>query len=153
MIRVPLATKMKPNDFFVFEIAPRIEVRGSQGEFFGLPFLVDTCTDYTMISLDVANELGIPYTTDRETTLVTSIGSGDRPGYLSPLWFSFKDLPEWQFETVACFSPYRHYSLLSITDVLRHFSVGLSLRSNTPKEPYGAALLSLRPDHGGRPRH
>jgi hypothetical protein len=97
IIRLPLATKQKP-DFLVFEIGFSIEVRGERRKFFPLPFLLDTCADYTQLPCSVADRLGIPYTTDREVTINTVIGRGD-------LHFSFRALPEWQCETTACLAP------------------------------------------------
>jgi hypothetical protein len=43
---------------------------------------------------------------------------------------------------------YEHYPLLSITDILRHFAMGLDPLS-WAGERAGAILLSLRADHGG----
>ena len=82
------------------------------------------------------------------------MGRKRRGGYLSPLSFSLADLPQWEFQTRACFSadiPPGKMPLLSASDLLHQFSIVLS---PVPQPNYqaGFMLLHLCDDHSGRPR-
>jgi hypothetical protein len=65
--------------------------------------------------------------------------------------FCFPQLPQWQFETLGCFTPHPlKRSLLSLTELVEHFF----LYTTKPNRqfPYGAFVLRLKARHGGRTR-
>lgn len=70
---------------------------------------------------------------------------------MSPVYYSFPQLPQWEFKVDCVFSPYDlPYGLFSLTDFVPHFVV----RSNkmSPRFPEGSVVFQLRADHGGSPR-
>jgi hypothetical protein len=133
----------------VYEIEPTLEVRTASGLPVLVPFLFDTGTHFTTISISMAEELGIPMKTDRPAQIRGATGASR--GYLAPLWFSFPSLPQHQFENVCCFSTYSlKRPLLSLTDVITHFT----MRTVRPSKlhPLGSLVLRLRKNHQGHIR-
>jgi hypothetical protein len=101
-IRVPIL--MRPFEGReVHEVEFILAVRMTEDTFVPLPFRFDSGTDLTMIPIPLARSLGIPFTRGRSTTVQGA--TGHSRGFLAPLWFYFPQLPQWQFETLACFTP------------------------------------------------
>jgi hypothetical protein len=116
-----------------------------------MPFLFDTGTHFTTIPIADAQHLGIPFSTNRPVTIQGATGKGPSSVYLSPVRFSFPALPQWQFETLGCFTPYSlRRSLLSLSDILAHFTFRTGPRTAT--HPDGSLILRLRRRHQGQPR-
>ena len=124
------------------EVRFNIGIRAADGSFPLVPFLLDTGTQFSTISISLANRLGIQFSRDQLVTIRGVTGSGR--GYMSPIRFSLPQLPEWQFETLACFTPHvLSVMLLSLSDLVDHFELHTSYQ---PTEfcPYGALVLTLR---------
>ena len=133
----------------IFEIEFRLELRTVASAWESATFLLDTGSQFTTVAIAAAERLCIPFAATRPVRIEGTTGSA--PGFLSPLWFSFFDLPNLQFESSCCFSTARmERSLLSLTDLLRHFTLRTLLPSHL--HPLGSVLVQLRADHQGVPR-
>ena len=129
-------------------------IRTTGGAWEPQPFLMDTMATLTHVPLDFADRADIPYSTARPLQTATIMGKKPRGGCLSPLTFALADLPQWAFETPACFSPDKSpggFPLLSGSDVLERFDISLVGRPH-PGYPHGYLMLQLRDDHDGTTR-
>jgi hypothetical protein len=120
----------------------------------GQNFLVDTGATLTHISIPYADHVGLPYTRTKPIQTATIMGRKKTGGYLAPLVFALKDLPQWTFTTQACFStdvPPGGVPLLSNSDLLQHFTIFMNA-ADQPGYSEGVLVLTLRDDHGGEPR-
>jgi hypothetical protein len=147
-IRLPfLAGKIRQANFH--EPPVILAIRTASGGYIPLTFLFDTGTQLTTIPVGVARAAGIPLSLSQSIGVRGTMGGGH--GFLAPLWFSFPQLPQWQFESACCFTPNPvPRLLLSLADLIRHFTLQTTLP--TPVYPHGGVVLRLRPDHGGQPR-
>jgi hypothetical protein len=147
-IRLPfLAGRIRGATFH--ELQPTVAIRTASGAFIPLTFLFDTGTQLTTVPLSLARAKGIPFSLRQSIGFRGTTSSGH--GFLAPLWFSFPQLPQWQFESACCFTPDPiPRLLLSLADLIRHFTLRTTLP--TPVYPHGGVVLRLRPDHGGQPR-
>jgi len=135
----------------VYEVRMPVEIRTSATVFVSMPFLFDTGTHFTTLAIADARQFAIPFSTTRPVTIQSAPGKGSASAYLSPLWFSFRALPQWQFQTQACFTPYPlRRSLLSLSDVLANFTLRTGPR--TAAHPGGSLILRLRHNHQGQTR-
>ena len=147
---VPLR-RMRAHGRVVFRVQLILDIRTAQYSFTSLPFLFDTGTQLSMISIAEAQRSSIPFTTARPVSVTGVTGKGLVPAYLSFLWLSFPALPQWQFETLACFTPYPlKRSLLSLSDVHSNFLFRTGPRR--PGFPDGSLIFRLRRRHQGQVR-
>ncbi|MCI0457678.1 MAG: hypothetical protein L0Z62_11970 [Gemmataceae bacterium] len=149
-IRLPLR-KLRLHGSWVYEIPLTLEIRTAQGSFVQVPFVFDTGTHFTTLAISDAKALGIPFTTSTPVPVRGATGPGAQPVYLSALYISFPGLPNWQFVTQGCFTPYPiRRAVLSLADVIVNFA----MRSGRPtaKHPDGSLVLQLRKQHQGQPR-
>jgi hypothetical protein len=136
---------------FAYRFVFRLEVRDPRGEFTDVPFRLDTGTDFMTIPQWMAKDEGISFSKQIPLRPMTAAGVAQKNCYLSPVYYSFPQLPKWQFKTDCIFSPYHlSYGLFSLTDFVSHFVV----RSNkmAPDFPEGSVVFQLRADHGGERR-
>ena len=136
---------------FAYRFNLRLEIESRDGEFVSLPFRLDTGSDFMTIPQWMARTNNIPYSGRSPLFPNTASGRADKPSYLSPVEFSFPQLPKSKFQTHCVFSPYNlPYCLLSLSDFVPHFII----RSNKESTdfPDGSVVLQLRADHGGQPR-
>ncbi|NUQ62227.1 MAG: hypothetical protein HUU20_07050 [Pirellulales bacterium] len=136
---------------FAYRFVFTLDVRSPEGEFTEIPFRLDTGTDFMTIPQWMARAEGIPFRKDCPVQPMTAAGRAAKVSYISPVYFSFPQLPEWQFKADCIFSPYTlRYGLFSLTDFVPHFAV----RSNKAgvRFPEGSVVFQLRADHGGTPR-
>ncbi len=147
-IRVPILTQ-RVYRWLVYEVELLLEIRSSQGRFVALTFLFDTGTQFSTISSGLARQMGISFSVAKPVGIRGASGKGQ--GFLSPVWFSFPQLPQWQFESLCCFSstPLPR-SLVSLSDLVSRFT--LQTLRPSPIHPNGSLVLRLRPDHNGQPR-
>ncbi len=132
----------------VYEWRLFLKVRMSSGTFTSLTFLVDTGTQLTTIPIPTAEQRQIPFDRQRPVTIHGTTGTGH--GFVGPMWFSLADLPEYQFESLCCFSTAPLPSpLLSLKDLITHFRMRTLLPSH--KHPLGSLLLQLHRQHKGQP--
>src|SRR5262249_54437848 len=124
-----------------------LKIRTADGSMAPLPFLFDTGSHFTTIPLPEAEHRGIPVDRRRPVTIRGATGFGQ--GFLAPMWFSLAGLPEFQFESLCCFSDSPR-ALLALKDVITHFK----LRTLVPSKlhPLGSLILELRGRHKGQPR-
>ncbi len=139
-------------DFFgdeaVHEWRLFLNVRTSSGQFVPLTFLVDTGTQLTTIPIATAEQRQIPFDRQRPVTIHSTTGTGH--GFVAPMWFSLAGLPEYQFESLCCFSTAALPSpLLSLKDLITHFRMRTLLPSHL--HPLGSLLLQLHRKHKGQP--
>src|SRR5437870_4873066 len=147
--RVPIVRRFAARHE-ILEVEFRLELRTARSSREAATFLLDTGSQFTTVSIASAERLSLPYSTTRPVIIEGTTGAA--PGFMAPLWFSFADLPQLQFESWCCFSSVRRdRSLLSLTDLLRHFT----LRTLLPNKlhPLGSALIRLRKNHRGQLRH
>ena len=136
---------------FAYRFNIRLEVQTDAGEFVPLPFRLDTGTDFMTIPQWMARNNGISYSEASGLYPKTAAGRADKPSFISPVSFSFPELPQWKFATQCVFSPYNlPYCLFSLNDFVQHFV----LRSNKESADYpeGSVVFQLRVDHGGERR-
>ncbi len=134
---------------YIYHLLARLNLRTHEGWSEDITFLFDTGSEFTTIPIALAENLGISFRTDTPMQITGATGTGR--GFLSRLSFGLAGLPQWQFQTVACFSPTPLSSpLLCLTDVLANFR----FRTLAPAgpHPYGALRLQLKRGHKGRPR-
>src|SRR5262249_4890740 len=105
-----------------------------------LLFLFDPGSDFTTIAIPDAERLQIPF--DRGKPVGIRAATGTAHGFLAPMWFSLAPLPEFQFESLCCFSasPLPR-PLLSLKDVIAHFRLRTLLPSHL--HPLGSLILQL----------
>ena len=128
-----------------------LDIRAPDGEFTEIPFRLDTGSDFMTIPQWLAEGQGIPYVKENPVWPLTAAGRAAEPSYISPVYFSFPQLPEWQFKADCAFTPYRlRYGLFGLTDFVPHFVVRSQKMS--PGFPEGSVIFQLRTDHGGLPR-
>jgi hypothetical protein len=153
VIHLPVQEKyLRRYQALYLEVLLNLEVQTHQTGFVLLPSLFDTGTHFTTIPMASAQQLGISYGTSKPVWLRGATAAGPIQGYLSPLWFSFAALPQWQFPCECCFTPQPlTRSLLCLQDILRHFAITTDRRI-PPQFPSGGLILVLREDHGGIPR-
>ena len=114
-----------------------------------LLFRLDTGTDFMTIPQWIAEREGIPFSKSYPIRPMTAAGRAEKDHFISPVYFSFPQLPDWEFKAECSFSPYNlPYCLFSLTDFAPHFVV----RSHKASVgfPYGSVVFQLRSDHGGR---
>lgn len=147
-IRIPIVRTQLFNST-IYGIELGLEVRTASASFVRVPFLFDTGTQPTTVSVALARDNQIPFSLARPVAVRGTTGVGR--GFLSSLWFSLPQLPEIQFETHCCFSPKPlSQSLLGLTDVLSNFT--FQATRPTRLHPNGSFLLRLKRDHRGQPR-
>lgn len=152
-IQIPIRERLLPRVGAAFQNIPLdLEVLTDNGDFIDMPFLFDTGTHFTTISIAEAQKRGISFATNRQVSIRGSTTSATIQGYLSPLWFSLAQLPQWRFQSDCCFTPQPiARSLLSLRDVMLHFAIA-SDRRFPRRHHSGSLLLLLRDDHSGVPR-
>jgi len=137
---------------YAFEFRLLLDIRSEGGEFVPLLFLLDTGTDFMNIPQHLARQSGIAFATDSPVYPLTASGRASQPSYLSPVYYSFPQLPELQFKVDCAFCPCDDlpYGLFSLTDFVPHFVV----RSHKENSDYpeGSVVFQLRADHKGSPR-
>jgi hypothetical protein len=136
---------------YAFRFLLSLDIRGPDTDYTALPFRLDTGTDFMTISQRMAREQGIPFSEDCPVFPLGASGRAKKPSFISPVYFSFPQLPDWEFKTDCAFSPYElPYGLFGLTDFAPHFVV----RSNKVSAgfPEGSVVFQLRADHGGSPR-
>ena len=136
---------------YAFRLLVLLDVRGPDGRFTEIPFRLDTGSDFMIIPQDLALREGISFATDSPLLPLTAAGRAAKPSHMSPVYYSFPQLPRWEFKADCVFSPCDlPYGLLSLTDFVPHFVV----RSNkmSARFPEGSVIFQLRADHGGSPR-
>jgi len=69
----------------VFEIEPTLEIKTAGSHFALVPFLFDTGTRFTTMSIAMAEELDIPFDTSDPITILGATGKAT--GFLAPLGF------------------------------------------------------------------
>lgn len=147
-LRFPIVRKRKVHQW-VLQVDLPIQVRSSHDDWKWLVFLFDSGTQLTTIPIAMAEQLSIPFATDRPVSVDGAVGTGK--GYLSPVLYSFPGLPELQFEALCCFSEYQlRQPLMSLTDLLSQFT----LRTLRPshKHPLGSFVLRLHSGQQGQRR-
>ena len=137
-IRVPLRRlNRQGSDIFRIDL----DVRGISGRYCRIPFRVDSASDFTMISIAVAERLNIPFATNRPVHTNTAAGKSQQAAYLSPITFSVPELSPLRFESLAVFSPYElKSSLLSIRDLVLNFVVRFPVAAS--RMPDGCAIFN-----------
>lgn len=147
-IRIPFTSKtISGHD--ALEVLLLLQLRTPGGAFAESRFKFDPGTHLTTISIEEAERLGIVFDRSRRVTVHGTTGVG--VSYLGPLSFSYPDLPEYQFETLCCFTPTPlKRGLLSLADVVNHFTMRSVLP--TSLHPLGALVLRLHSKHRGQPR-
>ena len=100
------------------------------------------------IPQSLAKKEGIPFVKDQPTLPMTANGRATENSYISPVYFSFPQLPQWEFKVDCAFSPCNlRYGLFGMTDFVPHFVVRSQRMS--PGYPEGSVIFQLRADHGG----
>ena len=133
----------------VFEIEPTLDLRTEKGGIIQVPFLFDTGTQFTTMSISMAQDLDIPFDKNRPIILRGTTGTGK--GFFATLRFSFPSLPNFQFESLCCFTMYSlKRPLLSLTDIISHFT----FRTMRPSQlhPLGSLILRLHKRDKGQYR-
>lgn len=136
---------------FAYRFNVRLEVRADDGQFVPLPFRLDSGSDFMTIPQWMARKNQISFSEGSGLFPKTAAGRAHKPSFISPVEFSFPQLPRWKFRTECVFSPYNlPYCLLSLNDFVPHFLI----RSNreSPEFPEGSVAFQLRGDHGGQRR-
>ncbi len=149
-IRLPLKRTFIPDlNKFAFRIVFVLDIRSPDGEFNSVPFRLDTGTDFMTIPQWLAKKEGIPFAQDRPVWPMTAAGRATEVSYISPVCFSFPQLPQWEFRVDCAFSPYNNlrYGLFGLTDFVPHFVVRSQKTSSGC--PEGSVIFQLRADHGG----
>jgi hypothetical protein len=147
-LRVPIVCQRVSRQDLL-EIELRLDLRTGTRGWKRASFLFDSGSQFTTISTALAERLSIPFSTSHPVEIRGA--SGPARGYLSPLWFSFADLEDLQFESSCCFAetPLQR-PLLSLTDLVRNCTLRTLLPSRL--HPLGSLLLRLRQDHRGQRR-
>src|SRR5438552_1483035 len=106
-----------------------LKVRSADGSFARETFLFDTGSHFTTLPISLAEQLQIPFDRQRPVGIRSTTGTGH--GFLAPLWFSLAALPEYEFESLCCFSasPLSR-PLLSLKDAIAHFRLRTLLPSH-----------------------
>lgn len=133
---------------YAFRFILLLDMRSPGRKFTEIPFRLDTGSDFMTIPQHLAKKEGIAFSTDSPVLPLTAAGRATKPSFLSPVYYSFPQLPQWEFKVDCVFSPYNlPYGLFSLTDFAPHFVV----RSNklSPGFPEGSVVFQLRADHGG----
>jgi hypothetical protein len=136
---------------FVYRLTVRLEVQSGQQEFVPLPFRLDSGSDFMTIPQWMARQNKIAFSEEAGLFPKTAAGRADKPSFISPVWFSFPQLPAWKFATDCVFTPYNlPYCLFALNDFVPQFLIRSS--KETPDYPEGSVLFQLRGDHSGKRR-
>lgn len=146
-IRVPLR-RLSRHHCDVYRIDFSLDICGQSGRFCRVPFRIDTGSDFTTVPISIATSLNIPFAMNRPVYPQTAAGKAQNPSFLSPIRLSFPGLPQWQFESMAMFTPYTlKTSLLSLAELVPNFLIRSQAASQV--DPDGCVILQLRRDHQG----
>ena len=129
-------------DKWVLEILLPAEVKTRAG-WSPLSFLFDPGSQLTSVPVSLAEELSIPFTKSHPVSVRSTTGSGI--GWLSPMTFSFPALSALEFQSMCFFNPTLQRPLLSLTDVLDHFTFR-AVRPST-LHPLGSFVMRLHKGH------
>ncbi len=152
ILRFPL-TRHYVSDakLFTYRFTIRLEVQAGDGDFVPLPFRLDSGSDFMTIPQWMARQNGIAFSEKTGLFPKTAAGRATKPSFISPVGFSFPQLPEWKYRTDCVFTPYNlSCCLFALNDFVPHFLI----RSNkeSPEFPEGSVVFQLRVDHGGERR-
>jgi hypothetical protein len=145
-IRFPIL-RNKLFDKWVLEILLPAEAQTRAG-WSPLSFLFDPGSQLTSVPVALAEELSIPFVKSHPVAVRSTTGSGI--GWLSPMTFSFPALSALEFQCLCFFNPTLQRPLLSLADVLDHFTFR-AVRPST-LHPLGSFIMRLHKSHKGRPR-
>jgi hypothetical protein len=91
---------------FAYRFTIRLEVQTGEGQFVPLPFRLDSGSDFMTIPQWMARQNQITFSEETGLFPKTAAGRADKPSFISPVWFSFPQLPAWKFATDCVFTPY-----------------------------------------------
>jgi len=136
-------------DRWLLEIDVALKIQTLSGHSETFAFLFDTGSKFTTLSISMAHRIGLDVPTSRPVIIHGATGEGR--GFLAPFNYSILGMDSFTFTTLACYSENMlGRPLLSLTDVLNHFS--LRIRDPSRLHPLGTLELRLRKDHGGQLR-